>query len=162
MMSRWPRVTGSYDPGQTAIPPLRSDATVDGYAGVAVGALVDERKRQGQRGALVGFGHGERGLCQERGQELGQRLPHLGGGTIWRVRENEVEGGLGVGSPEVRGRVPDPDDRVWVADRMEVRPDGVRGMAAAVDEHGLGRAARQRLDPERPRAGVEVEDPCAR
>src|SRR3954453_23659679 len=121
MMSRWPSVTGSYEPGQTAVPPLRSAATVDRDAGVPVGPLVDERKRQGQRRALVGFGHGERALGEERRKQLGEPFPHLGGGTIWRVRENEVEGRLRVGPPEIGERVADPDHRVGIADRAEVR-----------------------------------------
>jgi hypothetical protein len=52
MMSRWPIVIGSYDPGQTAVPPLRS-AAMDGYASVAVDPLDDERERQFERVALV-------------------------------------------------------------------------------------------------------------
>src|SRR3954471_21967587 len=134
MMSRCPSVTGSYEPGQTAVPPLRSAATVDRDAGVAVDALVDERQRESERRALVGFGHGERGLGEESGQQLGQPVPRLGGGTIWRVRENEVEGRLRVGTPEVGERVADPDHRVGVADRAEVRADRVRGPAAAFHE----------------------------
>src|SRR3954462_6072043 len=67
--SRWPNVTGSYEPGQTAVP-LPSDATVDRDPRVAVDALVDERHVEVQRIALVGFGHGEGGLSQQRRQQL--------------------------------------------------------------------------------------------
>src|SRR3954447_11818527 len=95
MMSRWPSVTGSYAPGHTTVPPLRSPSTVDRDSGVAVGPLVDERERELERHALVGFGHDDGGLGEERGEQVGQLLPHLGGGTIWRVREHEVEGRLG-------------------------------------------------------------------
>src|SRR5215208_5424657 len=70
MMSRWPIVTGSYDPGQTAVPPFRS-ATMDRDARVAVDALVDERQRERQRRALVRFGHGEGGFGEDAREQLG-------------------------------------------------------------------------------------------
>src|SRR3954451_6672405 len=57
MMSMWPNVTGSYDPGQIAVPPLRSGC-MDPDRGVAVGALALEREVQDERVALVGFDHG--------------------------------------------------------------------------------------------------------
>src|SRR3954451_15622342 len=155
MMSRWPSVTGSYDPGQTATPPLRSAATVDGDPGVAVDALVHERQCQLERRALVRFGHGEGGLVENGGEQLGELFPQTGGGTIRRVGEHEVVRAHVAG--EVGQRVLGADRCRWVADRAQVRADDLGGAPAGFDEHRLGRPARERLDPERPGAGVEVE-----
>src|SRR4051812_10942811 len=52
MMSTCPNVTGSYEPGQTAVP-LRSANTVDGDSRVAVDALVRQRQVELERVALV-------------------------------------------------------------------------------------------------------------
>ena len=52
MMSRCPNVTGSYEPGQTAVPPFFS-AAMDRDPGVAVGPLAKERERELERVALV-------------------------------------------------------------------------------------------------------------
>src|SRR5215212_7539548 len=83
------------------MPPLRSAATVDRDARVAVDALVDERQRQLERRALVRFGHGERALVENAREQRRQALPQTGGGTIRRVGEHEVVG-LPAGVPEER------------------------------------------------------------
>src|SRR5215213_7518296 len=90
MMSRWPIVIGSYDPGQTAVPPLRS-APMDRDPGVAVRALDEEREGEHERVALVGFGHDSGVFCTESRQAVGQRACHSGRRIIWRVAEHEVE-----------------------------------------------------------------------
>src|SRR5215212_2553412 len=115
MMSRWPRVTGSYEPGQTATPPLRSAATVNSDARVAVDALVDQRQVEGERRALVRFGHGERGLVENAREQRGKPAPQTGDGTIWRVGEDEVVGG--VGARHVSQRVLDAHGRRGIAQR---------------------------------------------
>src|SRR3954468_15981087 len=71
--SRWPNVTGSYEPGHIAIP-LPLSATVNGDARVAVDALVDLGQGEGERVALVGFGHGEGAVGQQWRQQLGEPL----------------------------------------------------------------------------------------
>src|SRR4051794_23682220 len=104
--SRCPNVTGSYEPGQTAVP-LASDATVDGDPRIAIGALVDERHGEGQRVALVGFGHGERRLEEQRRQQLGEALRRTARGTIWRVGEHD---------PPIALRGPQPPEHLAPGD----------------------------------------------
>src|SRR5215212_6735467 len=75
MMSRWPIVTGSYEPGQTAVPPLRS-AGMDRDASVAVAALGEQREGKLERPALVGFGHDACALWSHRVEALRERPGH--------------------------------------------------------------------------------------
>src|SRR5215213_9911774 len=65
MMSRWPKVTGSYEPGQTAVPALRL-ADMDCDPRVAISSLGEELERKLERHALVGFGHDAGALCEQR------------------------------------------------------------------------------------------------
>src|SRR4051794_27015535 len=71
MMSRCPKVTGSYVPGHTATPRLSSD-TVDPDARVAVVALELEREAEFERGALVRFGHDAGVLGEDSWEQLGE------------------------------------------------------------------------------------------
>src|SRR3954471_4562525 len=96
--SRCPNVTGSYEPGQTAIP-LPLEATMDGDPRVAVGALVGERQVEDERVALVGFGHGEGAVGEQRRQQPGQPACRAARGTIWRVGEHEVVRTAGAREP---------------------------------------------------------------
>src|SRR3954451_21769170 len=157
MISRCPIVTGSYDPGQTAVPQLRS-ALMDRDAGIAVAALHDQRERQLERVALVRFGHDACVFCGEPGQPLGERSGQTGRNIIWRVAEHEVEAAL---------RAPQPAHRVGALharldlQRLQVALDRGDRLRVALHEHRARRAARQRLDPARARAGVQVEHPGA-
>src|SRR5919112_1066171 len=96
MMSRWPIVIGSYDPGHTAVPPLRSGA-MDRDARVAVVALDQERERQLERVALVRFGHDSGVFCGERRQALRERPGQPGRRIIWSVAQHQVERALRAG-----------------------------------------------------------------
>src|SRR4051794_34209391 len=151
--SRWPNVTGSYEPGQIAIP-LPLLATVDGDARVAVDALVDKRERELQAIALVGFGHGQGRVREQRRQQLVEPCRRLGSGTIWRVGEHDAVRAV---------RSAEPGEHVAAVDRglgaqgVEVGAHGRDRPRVAVHERRLGRAARQRLDPERARTGEQVE-----
>src|SRR3954454_25056822 len=88
--SRCPNVTGSYEPGQIAMP-LPLAATVDGDPRVAVEALVGRRQGEDERVALVGFGHGEGGVGEQWREQLGEPIRRPARGTIWRVGEHDVE-----------------------------------------------------------------------
>src|SRR5205085_204277 len=82
MMSTWPSVTGSYVPGQIAVPFLLF-GTVDGDAGVAVVAFVDLGEVELERRALVGFGD-DHGVGREHtGKVLGEQSSGAVGGIIW-------------------------------------------------------------------------------
>src|SRR3954453_22928354 len=74
------------------MPRFRSD-TVDPDPRLAVVALEDLRQAQLQRRALVRFGHDACVHRENRREELRERLPQAGGGTIWRVDEYEVVAG---------------------------------------------------------------------
>src|SRR4051794_21765256 len=101
MMSTCPLVTGSYEPGQMAVP-FRLGDTVDGDERVAVGPLVGEREGEAQRVALVGFGHDEGVFGEEGGQGLGELAREPTRGTIWRVDEHEVERAARLAQPRER------------------------------------------------------------
>src|SRR5215216_1148495 len=130
MMSRWPFVTGSYEPGQTAVPPFLS-ATMDRDAGVAVEALAREREREQQGRPLVGFGHDAGIFGQESRQELRERLRQAGGGIIRGVDQDEVV--WTVGGAQEAERVA-PDDGAGEVQRIEVAPHERRGTRVALHE----------------------------
>src|SRR3954454_20228728 len=127
--SRWPNVTGSYDPGQIAVP-LPLEPTMDGDPRVAVDALVSQREGQAERVALVGFGHGERAVCEQPRQQVGQPLCRAARGTIWRVGEHEVV--RAVGASEPGERVAPRDGRLGT-DGGQVRAHGGHRSGVAVD-----------------------------
>ena len=91
------------------------------------------------------------------GSSSASRPREAGRGTIWRVAEHEVEGAR----PRRRASQASASRRCTLG--LDARaPRGCARIAAtaravAVDEHRLGRAARQRLDAERARAGEQVE-----
>src|SRR5215510_11851272 len=108
-----------------AVPPLRS--AMDRDARVAVRPLLDERQRQLQWLALVGFGHGSCAFGKYRGEEFGKGSPESRRRIIRRVDEDEVVRGLPV--PQERQGVPLYDGRADV-DELEVAAD--RGARARV------------------------------
>ena len=61
--SRWPKVTGSYEPGQTA---MRLSGAMDSDQCVAVTALIEQRQFQVQRGASVALGDDSGVRCEHR------------------------------------------------------------------------------------------------
>src|SRR3954453_8188088 len=90
MMSKWPFVIGSYEPGQTAFP-LKSGDTVELDAGVAVVAHALERQRQLARGSLGGLGDDAGVLVHHSGKPLGERQGQTLRRTIWGVQEGKIE-----------------------------------------------------------------------
>src|SRR5919108_870471 len=152
--SRWPLVTGSYVPGQTA---MRGSGAMDADQGVAIAAFVQERQVQLERAAAVALGDHRR-AGRQHGRQRGRQLaPEASGQPIWRVEEDEIvltrrrrcgaEEPPDVRAPHLRGR----------AERREVGAHGADRARRAVHERRLRGAARQRLDPQRARAREQVE-----
>src|SRR6185437_1018434 len=155
--SRWPVVTGSYVPGQTAIV---SGMGEDGDAGAAVRAL--GQGRQGQLGGGaggVGLEHGAAAGREQRRQvgseAVGQGRQHL----VGRIEEYQVVRQAG---SRVRR---EPAATVLTADGATVsvpEPGGVlpqhrEGGPVELAEGDVRRAPRERLEAERPAARERVE-----
>src|SRR5215217_8213819 len=137
MMSRWPNVTGSYEPGQTAVPPFRS-AGMDRDAGVAVAALDEQREGKLERPALVGFGHDACALWSHRVEALRERPGQTGRRIIWRVAEHEVVRPLGARQEPQRVL---PHHPLLEPERRQVPFDDGRRPRVALDEDRRARSA---------------------
>src|SRR6185437_1443591 len=156
--SRWPVVTGSYVPGQTAIV---SGMGEDGEAGAAVCAL--GQRRQGQLGGGaggVGLEHGAAAGREQRrqlgGEAIGQGRQHL----VGRIEEYQVV-------CQARGRVRrEPAATVLTADGATVSvpepgrvlPQHRERRSVKLAEGDLRRTPGERLEAERPAAREGIED----
>ena len=77
-------------------------------------------------------------------------------GRKGRVEESDVEGAARAAQEGERILTFDPGTRR--APLGEVRAELARGARVVLDEADVRRAARQRLEPERPRARVQIEN----
>src|SRR5918999_4032251 len=85
--SMWPCVTGSYEPGQTA---MRGSGGMDADQRVAVAAFVFERQPEVQRGATIAFGDHRRARSQDCRQRCRQLAPEVPRQPVGRVEEHEI------------------------------------------------------------------------
>src|SRR3954470_21689440 len=157
--SRWPFVIGSYEPGQTAMRGSGGMA-VDADERVAVAAFVRQGQGELERGAAVALGPPPSAAGQQRLERRGELSPQPRSAPVGGIEEDQIvcvsaggcaaEGGAG-------GRGDDHGLRFGERERVQVGPDYGDRARVALDEQRAPRAARQRLDPERPRPREDVE-----
>src|SRR5215207_9827346 len=87
MMSTWPWVTGSYEPGQTA---MRLSGAMDADEGVAVAAFVVQGEIDLQRRPAITLGDHRRPRCQDGRKGRRQVAPDGRLQPIWRIEEDEI------------------------------------------------------------------------
>src|SRR4051812_4554413 len=142
MMSTWPYVTGSYEPGQTATGPSALFIAVYGDSDIAVSPLPQQGQIDLQRvfdGALANHAR----LGRESSDELAaQPIPETVGESIGRVAEDQVPAlPPASGVAQECQRVGPHDGSVLGPHALEVLPDGVRRGRVRVDERRARRAA---------------------
>src|SRR3954454_20303019 len=152
--STWPFVTGSYEPGHTA---MRLSGTMDADDGVAVAALVGRGQVEVEHGPAIALGDRQTSGSQHGGQWLRQLAPEALRQPVGRIEEDEIVVAACPGcATQEHARVGPADIRL-PAERLEVGPDGVHGGRRGAHERRLGGAARQRLDAQRAGACEQVE-----
>src|SRR3954470_6087305 len=85
--STWPLVTGSYEPGQTA---MRLSGAMDADDGVAVAALVGRGQVEIERGPAIALGDHQPAGLQHGGQRLRQLAPEALRQPVGRIEEDEI------------------------------------------------------------------------
>src|SRR5918998_840610 len=154
MMSTCPFVTGSYEPGQTA---MRLSGAMDANQGVAVAAFVVQGKIDLQRRPAIAL-HDHRSLRCHHGRERPRQVAPQGGGQpVWRIEEDDI---VLTRAARCSAEVPahlGADHLGLGSERLEVGRDGADGGRRVVHEGGMPGAARQCLDAQRARAGEQVQ-----
>src|SRR5262249_26341961 len=106
----------------------------------------------------AGLDDEEAGLRKDGRQGFGETLLQGRELLVGRVDEHEIVAPAGGGLVVERGEyVLAEDAGAGQAELLEVAVDRPAGVAVVVDEEGAGRAARERLEAERARAGEQVE-----
>src|SRR3954451_4472932 len=113
--STWPFVTGSYEPGHTA---MRLSGAMDADDGVAIAALVGRGQVEVEHGPSISLGDRQPSGRQHGGQRLRQLAPEALRQPVGRIEEDEIvvaacpgcaaPGHAGGGAPGPRLRAPPP------------------------------------------------------
>src|SRR5262249_21600628 len=133
-------------------------SSIERYLGITVASPVVERKGSNLRGGggpPVVLDDDERAGREERGKRGERRLGRARGAG--RGDEDEVERAAQAG--EGLGEIASDDLHLaGEAEVARVGGDAADGFGGVVDEGGARGAARERLEPERSRAGIEIEN----
>src|SRR5919107_221825 len=163
MTSRCPFVIGSYDPGQTA---MRGSGVmgVDADERVAVAAFVRQGQVERERIAAVALRDRAAPGRKQRPERRGELPPQLRCAPVRGIEEDQIVCVSALGCvPQRAARRPGVHDglRLGQPQRGEVRPDDRHRARVALDQQCAPGPPRERLDGERPRAGVQVEHALA-
>src|SRR5262249_51088385 len=131
--------------------------------GVAPGALIEGGKArgQGEARALAFFKDGDGARREPTALACRCERSFRRAGAVGRIEEGQCEAAVPAGRPQRRGVPAEQLGDAGQPERLDVAAHERARLRLMLDEQAKGRAARQRLEPERAGAREQVEYPGA-